>query len=215
MIFLLRTSGRLIQKVARLITQGGQVDLKGSSTDSKTCTQPTKIFLLHTSSDRAQRNPLHSKAVRQGLKTPSFDPKVAQPIPKTTRQGLKKTQLVPKGGRQVPQATKLIFKAVRHIPQNTYSISKVSQQAPQDTHTIPKRPSKNPRRPQLIPRQPNRSLFKAPRHQLHSVPSSASKPLNSKTLQQKTLQNDCSVLYKLFPFRLCHSTVPWTWQRRV
>ena len=194
MIFLLRTSGRLIQKVARLITQGGQVDLKGSSTDSKTCTQPTKIFLLHTSSDRAQRNPLHSKAVRQGLK---------------------KTQLVPKGGRQVPQATKLIFKAVRHIPQNTYSISKVSQQAPQDTHTIPKRPSKNPRRPQLIPRQPNRSLFKAPRHQLHSVPSSASKPLSSKTLQQKTLQNDCSVLYKLFPFRLCHSTVPWTWQRRV
>lgn len=172
MIFLLRTSGRLIQKVARLITQGGQVDLKGSSTDSKTCTQPTKIFLLHTSSDRAQRNPLHSKAVRQGLKTPSFDPKVAQPIPKTTRQGLKKTQLVPKGGRQVPQATKLIFKAVRHIPQNTYSISKVSQQAPQDTHTIPKRPSKNPRRPQLIPRQPNRSLFKAPRHQLHRVPPS-------------------------------------------
>ena len=97
MIFLLRTSGRLIQKVARLITQGGQVDLKGSSTDSKTCTQPTKIFLLHTSSDRAQRNPLHSKAVRQGLKTPSFDPKVA---PKATRQDIKTTQLVPKAARQ-------------------------------------------------------------------------------------------------------------------
>lgn len=108
MIFLLRTSGRLIQKVARLITQGGQVDLKGSSTDSKTCTQPTKIFLLHTSSDRAQRNPLHSKAVRQGLKTPSFDPKVAQPIPKTTRQDPKTTQLVPKGDSTESQGAPMI-----------------------------------------------------------------------------------------------------------
>lgn len=146
------------------------------------------IFLLRTSGQLIQ------KVARLGLKAPPIDFQsnlTSPPKKKATRQDPKTTQLVPKGDSTESQGAPMITRQPNRSRQS-------------DSASFKRRPAGT-----------QAHLQDPPRHQLHSVPSSASKPLSSKTLQQKTLQNDCSVLYKLFPFRLCHSTVPWTWQRRV
>lgn len=146
------------------------------------------IFLLRTSGQLIQ------KVARLGLKAPPIDFQSNLTSPPKKKSN-------PTGPQDDSAGSKRRLDRISRRPND----HKAAQQIP------PKRLCKLQKAAGRNPSPPSRH----PRHQLHSVPSSASKPLSSKTLQQKTLQNDCSVLYKLFPFRLCHSTVPWTWQRRV
>lgn len=133
------------------------------------------IFLLRTSGQLIQ------KVARLGLKAPPIDFQsnlTSPPKKKATRQDPKTTQLVPKGDSTESQGAPMITRQPNRSRQS-------------DSASFKRRPAGTQAHLQDTPGT-NCIVFHRP----------ASKPLSSKTLQQKTLQNDCSALYKLFPFRL-------------